>query len=212
MNAIKSEIMMTPEFRASYMSVFQPRENKLKTGKDGKPVSEYSVQMIFDAKAQKSAEFQKLLAVVRDMKAKLNADGSKDEANWMSPFKTKNPKKRPELEGGCVYCNAGAKAAYPPGVGSPNAGPDGKVMVLTDPAAFTSGDYAMAKLNVYAWDHPAAKWGVSFGLLSIQKRRDGEPLGMMHNVEDDFAPVAEAPVAGASNAAVDAALQATGLV
>ena len=196
---IKGITLITPEFRTSYLTVFEPRLNKLSNK------VEYSVQMIFDlpAKGQPNplAEIQTAIA---ELKKRKFPDG-KLPPNFNGPLRTDNPNNRPELVGKC-YANAKCDDKYKPGVASPHADPKtGKVMVLNDPAAFKSGDFAKAKINAYVWHHPSGKWGVSFGLISIQKRRDGDPLGANHSVENDYEAVAEAP-GQVSSAEVDDAL------
>ena len=48
-----------------------------------------------------------------------------------------------------------------------------------------SGCYARVSLNAYPFSASGNK-GVSFGLQNVQKLRDGEPLGSVSRVEDDF--------------------------
>jgi hypothetical protein len=54
-------------------------------------------------------------------------------------------------------------------------------------------------LNAYAYDQAGNK-GVSFGLLHIQKVKDGESFGNRTRAEDAFAPVESA---GAESSADD---------
>lgn len=53
------------------------------------------------------------------------------------------------------------------------------------------GCFCRAQLNCYAYE-AAGNRGVSFGLLHIQKLKDGDPFGARTRVEDAFGPVAGA--------------------
>jgi hypothetical protein len=51
-----------------------------------------------------------------------------------------------------------------------------------------SGAYYRAAVRAYAWTHPTGGKGVSFSLETVQKVKDGEPLGGGGGkAEDDFA-------------------------
>lgn len=56
---------------------------------------------------------------------------------------------------------------------------------VTDESEIYPGCYCVAIVNAFTWEKPTGK-GVSFGLLHIQKSREGEMFGDASKAEEDF--------------------------
>jgi len=183
----------TPKFRASFPWVFEPQP-PMKGSPEG-TVPKYGVVMLFDAAAQKSAEFknmQKLAeAAARDKFGdKLVPDGSgwfKIGGETAKP-KTGKPLKNPfrdgaekgELEGygeGVVFASATSKMQ--PGL------VDAQLNRIMSKDDFYAGCYARATVTAYGYDK-AGNVGVAFGLQNLQKKGDGDAFSGRTKAEDDF--------------------------
>lgn len=166
-----SKKVVTPTFRASFVHVFEPRENQ-QSGK-----LEYSVKMIFD----KDADLTELKEIIKE--AIRNKWGTNPPKNLKLPLRNGNDSdldKYPEDENKII---ANAKSVmYPPGL------IDAKTkQEIIDPKEFYSGCYARASIVAYAYDNVSK--GVSFGLQNLLKIKDGEPLVNRASAESDFAGI-----------------------
>lgn len=158
----ENEHLITPEFRAAFVWVFEPRE-----GDNG---DKYELVMIFPKTTD--------IAELKQAAAKAARDKWGDNAGKMkldSPFHDGSEKVDRE---GNLYDGFGpdvvyvrASSNYQPGLVDANTKP------IIDPTAFYSGCYARAEIHAFAYDRNG-KRGVSFGLDNLQKLRDGEPLGV----------------------------------
>jgi hypothetical protein len=168
--------VVTPEFRVSYPSVFQPKRNDL-NGKD-----EFSVVALFP----KGADLSALKAAA---KAAVVEEWGPDEKKWPTklrlPFRDQGEKKKdgvmpPAHEEGAIFMNL--KSQQKPGVVDQNVQP------ILDAVQFYGGCYARASVRAYAYEMKGNA-GVAFGLQNIQKTRDGDSLGGRAAPEKDFAPI-----------------------
>lgn len=171
MAATTSKKIVTPTFRASFVHVFEPRQNE-QSGK-----LEYSIKMIFD----KNSDLTELKDIIKE--AVRNKWGDKPPKNLKLPLKDGNSgdtDKYPEDKDKYV---ANAKSvAYPPGL------IDAKTkQEILDPKEFYSGCYAKASIVAYAYDNVSK--GVAFGLQNLLKIKDGEPLINRASAESDFAGI-----------------------
>lgn len=172
--------VITPVFRVSFPNIFEARKNDL-SGKE-----EYSLTAIFP----KDADLTKMKAAAQEaMVKKWGADKNAWPTNIRSPFrdqaeraKTINGKQvLPDgYVAGAVFMNF--KSQQKPGVVDKN------VQVIIDASEFYAGCYAIASVMAFAYDNKGNR-GVSFGLLNIQKVKEGDPLGTRTKPENDFAPV-----------------------
>ena len=169
-----SKKVVTPTFRASFVHVFEPRQNE-QSGK-----LEYSVKMIFD----KDADLAPLKDIIKE--AVRNKWGSNPPKNLKVPLRDGNDSdldKYPE-DANKIIANA-KSVMYPPGL------IDAKTkQEIIDPKEFYSGCYARASIVAYAYDNVSK--GVAFGLQNLLKIRDGEPLVNRASAESDFAGVIDA--------------------
>ena len=166
-----SKKVVTPTFRASFVHVFEPRQNE-QSGK-----LEYSVKMIFD----KDADLAPVKEIIKE--AIRNKWGSNPPKNLKVPLRDGNDSdldKYPE-DANKIIANA-KSVMYPPGL------IDAKTkQEIIDPKEFYSGCYARASIVAYAYDNVSK--GVAFGLQNLLKIRDGEPLVNRASAESDFAGV-----------------------
>lgn len=181
--SVRSEKLMTPEFRVSFPYVFEPSKNMADPTKPGK----YAVTMLF----QKGADLREMQKAVADVVVQKFGP---DKAKWPRlrlPFRDQADKadKFKGYEPGAVFVTATSKDR--PGL------VDASVTKIINPEDFYAGCYARATVNAYYYDQAGNK-GVAFGLMNIQKTKDGEPLGDRANAEADFQPV-EAPAGASGN-------------
>ena len=168
------ERIMTPTFRVAFPQVFTPKDMG-----DGKP--KYSVVMLFNHDAIKANPWQTelwkgLKAAAEAAAAERWPKGVAD--NMMSPFKDGMEKQEYDGYGaGVTFINA--KSMYKPGLIASDR------TEIIDASEFYGGCYARATVSVYAWEY-MKKTGVNFGLLNVQKVKDGDPFGGNSRPEDDF--------------------------
>jgi hypothetical protein len=214
-NKMKSEMesIMTPEFRASFPSLFEPRAAK--PGDKAK----YSIQMLFQVKetakskaeGRKVVDLEPLKVLVRNvLTEKYGQDRSKWPAGLFLPFRDGMEPGKKDLNGygeGIVFVGASSVKVKPGVVHAYAEAGTNKPALLTVPSDFYGGCYARAKVNAFAWEY-MGKVGVSFGLQHVQKLRDGEPFGGNGSAADQFDAIAEpagaeaAPAAGGSGIGV----------
>jgi hypothetical protein len=174
-------VIITPVFRLSYPNVWAPKFNQLAKR------DQYDIQMLFDKKTDKEA-LQPMLKLMTDLYMhKWNGK----PAGFLSPFKDgdtmKNSagellkEKNPAFEGKIILSSW---SKLPPGIMDPT----GK-NPITQHDEIYGGCYCRAQLNGYAYEKGQNK-GVSFGLLHLQKIKDGDAFGNRTRPEDAFAPVA----------------------
>jgi len=165
----------TPEFRASFPNLFEAKLNTL-SGKD-----EFSIQMIFE----KTADLAPLKKMAKD--CAIEKWGNKIPEKLRNPFRDGDEyndtadNQREELNGK-VFINS--KSKQRPGL------VDGSLQAIIDQSEFYGGCYARATVRAYAYDIKGNR-GVAFGLLNVQKLRDGEPFSGKLKAEDDFSPITQ---------------------
>ena len=165
----------TPEFRVSFPNVFKPRKNDL-SGKE-----EYGVVALFP----KGTDLTPLKNAAAEAAKK--KWGDKIPNNLKSPFRDQGDREKDGVlpngyEKGATFINL--KSTTAPGVVDLTKGN----RPIENPADFYAGCYAVATIEVFAYDQKGNR-GISFGLGNIQKTRDGEPLGGRAPAAADFKPV-----------------------
>ncbi len=175
----------TPRFRASFVTVFEPKAYK---GGDPK----YSIVMLFDKKEVKKGilnDLQKLVkATAMEKWGEIPDEVLKVDSEYC-PFKNGDSEKKVGYDGYAGHFFATASSLYPPAVvdtGDPRK--DIKPQVILDPKELYSGCFARASVTTFTWESKGEK-GVSFGLQNIQKLADGEPFSGRGNPEEDFDPI-----------------------
>lgn len=178
--------VVTPEFRVSFPSVFEPRKKRYEDS--GKEVENYELSLLF----AKDADLSKLKEA-----AKLAAQdewGSNLPKKLESPFKDAGDYEYEGYEAGMVLIRTNTKNK--PGVVDQNLQP------ILDASEFYAGCYARASIVAVAYEHKnkdgaVQKRGVKFYLNNVQKLRDGERFGGgAGKPEDDFGDGTPAPNEG----------------
>lgn len=164
----------TPEFRVSFPAVFEAKLNTLNQK------MEYSVVLLFD---KKTADLKEMKAAAQTVAVEKFGD-KLATIQLRSPFRDGDLDKpgRPEFAG-TIFMTV--KSKQRPGV------VDEACVPMFDGSQFYAGCYARATLNAYAYDQMGNR-GVAFGLINLQRLRDGESLTNRVNAEDDFAPITPA--------------------
>lgn len=166
--------IITPMFRASFVALFEPK------GIKGQPESKkrYSVVMLFP----KDTDFEPLKKLIMQVATEKWADKAEGILRKQSNSDKRIFKDQGEMadrfdgfEDGCIYLNAGNEKK--PGLVGRKAGPDGTLIEITDEDVFESGDYAIASLRPFAWEHPVGGKGVSLSLNNVQMIKKGDRLG-----------------------------------
>ena len=171
--------------RLAFIDVF-------KVNKDGK----YSITVLVPKSDTDTVA--KLRKVIEDFKTDpraLKKWDSKFLANFKTPLRDgdteRDTEKRPEYKGHYFF-EAKSSPFWPSG--DPRPAPkvvDAKLNEILDPAEMYSGCYGRVSLDMYPYNRDGNK-GMSFGLVNVQKVRDGERLsGGSSSASDDFTVIEE---------------------
>lgn len=172
----KNGNMITPLFRAAFVSLLQP---KAVGGKNADPNAEkkYGLTMIFPKGTDHKALQAEIMAIAREKWGE-KAEGiiKKQEASDKRIFKdgSEMAERYAGFEEGVPYLNASNKEK--PGLVGTKGAPDGTPVAITEENVFYSGCYAIASLKPYCWDNKFGK-GVSLSLQNVQMIAEGERLG-----------------------------------
>lgn len=176
--------VMTPEFRASFVHVFNAKENQ-----QGK--LRYSLVMLFETA---NTDFVEMKRIVKEaIVGKWGTDKTKWPKNLRMPFRDGAEKTYDGYGEGIIFCSATSVSR--PGL------VDDRRQPIIDHAEFYAGCYARATITAYAYDVKGNK-GVSFGLQNIQKLNDGDPFSGKASAEEDFDAIKK-PEDEAEGAAAD---------
>ncbi len=170
--------IITPTFRLSYPHLFEKHYNEL-----GKR-EQYDLVMFFDKKDKAALKpMYDLMAQVAKFRFGANTKGLKN------PFKDGDTAvnqagelikdKNPSYTGMMVLSSW---TKNQPGVVSNSN------QIILDHDEVYGGCYCKAQLNCYAYETGGNR-GVTFGLLHVQKIKDGDPFGSRTRPEDAFAPI-----------------------
>lgn len=172
--------IITPVFRLSYPHVWEPKFNQLAKRE------EYSIQMLFDKATAKVAlaDMVKMVNYLVNWKWGANAqgirkpfaDGDTKADSTGALLVEKNP-----VYKGMILITSWSKNA--PGI----VDMTGK-HPITQKDEIYGGCFCRAYVNAYCYETAGQK-GVNFGLIHIQKIKDGDPLGHRTRPEDAFSPV-----------------------
>lgn len=160
--------LLTPEFRVSFPSVFEP------SGMDGAK-KKYSVTMLIP----KTVDISALKALRDAVIAEKFPDPSKRPKGLKNPIRDGDEKS--ELDGYAGHYFIAARSMTKPGLVNASVKP------IISQDEFYAGCYARATITAYYYDQSGNK-GVAFSLQNIQKLRDGEPFSGRSKAEDDFGP------------------------
>lgn len=159
-----TENIITPEFRAAFISVFRATSMKNADGSTSKP--KYSIRAVFPPTAKLDA-----LKKEAEMVAK-EKWGDKIPKTLRSPFRINEELETP-IEGigdDWTVMSFSANEDRRPGV------VDAKLQDIIDDTDIYPGAWYRAQVRAFAYDTAGNK-GVAFGLQNVQKLRDDDPLG-----------------------------------
>lgn len=165
----------TPVFRASFLTVFEPRAFE-----DGEP--KYSVEMLFHETKSDLTDFKKKLYQVAE--SAWGKDTKLWPKNFRFPFKKGDDKDDAgEAYAGHLYARADSKRQ--PGIY------DQEKNDIISKNEFVSGDYARASLFMVPYENiggkgPDGRSGIKLYLQGIQLYKKGEPLGAAGSSRNDF--------------------------
>jgi Protein of unknown function (DUF2815) len=159
-----SSNLITPNFRAAFISVFKATSMKNADGTTNKP--KFSIRAAFPPTADLSPLKKEAEAV------------AKEKWNDKIPKTLRNPFRRnDELENPVVgigddwtIMSFSANEDRRPGI------VDAKLQDIIDDSDVYSGAWYRAQVRAFAYDQAGNK-GVSFGLQNVQKLRDDDPIG-----------------------------------
>lgn len=178
-----SQIIVGP-VRLSYLHVFKPRLNNMKTP----PEMQFSATILIpkepnEFNSNPKAELKGIADTIKTVR---------EEKFAKVPNGFKNPLKDGDTElnndgepkyPGYYYLTCTAKEEYPPKL------VDTALKDVT--GGWNSGDWGYVKMNFFAFDQPASK-GVSCGLKAIQFCAKDESLGGGESTADGFDAIAPA--------------------
>lgn len=156
--------IITPEFRAAFISVFKATAAKNADGTINKP--KYSVRAAFPPTADLSAIKREAEGAAKEKW------GDKIPKTLRSPFRINEELENPVVGIGddWIIMTFSANEDRRPGI------VDAKLQDIIDDADVYSGAWYRAQIRAFAYDNSGNK-GVSFGLQNVQKLRDDEPIG-----------------------------------
>ena len=156
--------ILTPEFRAAYISVFKAKAQKQEDGSMGK--AKFSIRACFPPTSDLSKLKAEAEAAAKDKW------GEKLPKSLRSPFRLNEELDNPVVGIGddWVIMTFSANEDRRPGI------VDAKVQDIIDEEDVYSGAWYRAQVRAFAYEN-AGNRGVSFGLQNVQKLRDDEQLG-----------------------------------
>jgi hypothetical protein len=159
-----NENLITPEFRAAFISVFKATAGKNADGTVNKP--KFSIRACFPPTAKLDALKKEAEAAAKDKW------GDKIPKTLRSPFRTNEELENPIVGIGddWVVMTFSANEDRRPGI------VDAKLQDIIDDSDVYSGAWYRAQVRAFAYENAGNK-GVSFGLQNVQKLRDDDPIG-----------------------------------
>ena len=159
-----AENLVTPEFRAAFISVFKATSMKNADGSVNKP--KYSIRAAFPPAANLTPLKKEAEIAARDKW------GDKIPKTLRSPFRLNEELENPVIGIGddWVIMSFSANEDRRPGI------VDSKLQDIIDDSDVYSGAWYRAQVRAFAYENAGNK-GVSFGLQNVQKLRDDDPLG-----------------------------------
>lgn len=159
-----SDNILTPEFRAGFISIFKATSNKNADGTMSAP--KFSVRACFPPTTDLSLLKKEAAAVATEKW------GNQIPKTLRSPFRKNEELDNPVVGLGddWIIMTFAANEDSRPGI------VDAKLQDIIDDSQVYSGAWFRAQVRAYAYDKAGNK-GVSFGLQNVQKLRDDDPIG-----------------------------------
>lgn len=159
--------LITPIGRASFAFVLRPQKPKKPDEK-----TKYGLSILF----KKGEDLTDLKNEVRRVALEKFPDPT-TRPKLNLPFRDQGEMKYPGYEPGAIFIRA-SNEKKPELI-------DAKKKPITEDKDFYSGCYVRAHIHAFYYFH-SGRHGISFGLDSVQKARDGEPLGGRPRAEAVF--------------------------
>ena len=161
---MSADNLITPEFRADFISVFRATSMKNADGSVNKP--KFSIRAAFPPTAKLDALKKEAEMAAREKW------GDKIPKTLRSPFRTNEELENPIVGIGddWIIMSFSANEDRRPGI------VDSKLQDIIDDADVYSGAWYRAQVRAFAYETAGNK-GVSFGLQNVQKIKDDDPLG-----------------------------------
>lgn len=161
-----SDNLITPDFRAAFISLFRATSMKQADGTESQP--KYSIRAAFPPKADLGALKKAAQAAATEKW------GDKLPKTLRSPFRLNEELDNPVVGIGddWVIISFSANADRRPGI----VDAKNQDIIANDETEVYSGAWYRAQVNAYPYDKAGNK-GVAFGLNNVQKLRDDDPLG-----------------------------------
>lgn len=159
-----AENIITPEFRAAFISVHRATSQKNADGSTSKP--KFNIRAVFPANADLSQMKKEA------QEAAVAKWGDKVPKTMRSPFRLNEEldKPVPGIPDNWIVMTFSAAEDRRPGV------VDANLADIIDPTQVYSGAWFRCQVRAFAYENAGNK-GVSFGLQNVQKLRDDDPLG-----------------------------------
>jgi hypothetical protein len=156
--------LITPEFRAAFISVFRATSMKNADGSVNKP--KFSIRAAFPPTAKLDALKKEAEMAAREKW------GDKIPKTLRSPFRLNEELENPivGIGDGWVIMSFSANEDKRPGI------VDAKLQDIIDDSDVYSGAWYRAQVRAFAYENAGNK-GVSFGLQNVQKLRDDDLIG-----------------------------------
>jgi hypothetical protein len=156
--------LITPEFRAAFISVFKATSMKNADGSVNKP--KFSIRAAFPPTAKLDALKKEAEMAAREKW------GDKIPKTLRSPFRLNEELENPivGIGDGWVIMSFSANEDKRPGI------VDAKLQDIIDDSDVYSGAWYRAQVRAFAYENAGNK-GVSFGLQNVQKLRDDDLIG-----------------------------------
>ncbi len=169
---IEKKKCTTPEFRASFPQVFEPKSFQDQPAK-------YSIVMLF----AKTTDLKELKRAVFNAATEKWGAKEKWPKGLRMPFRDGNEKADMTGYKDTIFVSASSKER--PGVVDQKRAP-----IVADDNVFYAGCFGRATLIAFAYDK-AGNRGVSFSLQNIQKVKDGQPFSGRKAAADEFTDIEE---------------------
>lgn len=156
--------MLTPHFRAGFVSLFRASKPK-----DSDNAPKFSVQAFFPP----TADLKELKAAASEaLVKKFGADQTQWPKSLRSPFRRNEEldKPNPSIPDDWIVMTFSATEDRKPGL------VDARNQDIIDDSLVYSGCWMRADVNAYGYEKKGNK-GVAFGLNNVQKVKDDEPIG-----------------------------------
>ncbi len=166
----------TGKARFCYANIWTPKKNE-----SGKEV--YSVTIVIPK--NDDSTFKKIYDTMKSVyEANIETlQGNAKKAPGFDEIKLPLRDGDEEREGDPIFAGSyfiNATSVFAPAIFDANRN------VITDKETVYSGCYGRASISFYAYNKKGGR-GIACGLRGLQKLEDGEPLGGIGNIADDFA-------------------------